>query len=81
MTITTRKMTIDLSEEEKNSVTRTIAILRGLESADISDDDYEELMRDIHEDLNDVAEMLTNLLNNISDYFTPTEESTEKTSW
>jgi len=81
MTITTRKMTIDLSEEEKNSVTRTIAILRGLESADISDDDYEELMRGIHEDLNDVAEMLTNLLNNISDYFTPTEESTEKTSW
>ena len=81
MTITTRKMTIDLSEEEKNSITRTIAILRGLESADISDDDYEELMRGIHEDLNDVAEMLTNLLNNISDYFTPTEESTEKTSW
>lgn len=81
MTITKRKMTIDLSEEEKDSVTRTIAILRGLESADMCDDDYEELMRSIHEDLNDVAEMLNNLLNNISDYFTPTEESTERTSW
>lgn len=81
MTIKTRKTIIDLSEEEKNGIAQTIAILRGLESADLCEDEYEELVSGIYLNLNDMAEALDSLLTNISDCFTPTKENTDKTSW
>lgn len=80
MTIINKKTIINLTDEEKNSITQTIQILRGLFKANMAEEDYEAITSGCYCSLDDMADSLEQLFTNLK-VFNDSEENVEKIGW
>lgn len=80
MTIINKRTIINLTDEEKRSVTQTIQILRSLFGANMAEEDYEAITSGCYCSLDDMADSLELLFTNLK-AFDDSAETDEKIGW
>ena len=80
MTIINKKTIINLTDEEKNSITQTVQILRSLFKANMCEEDYEAITSGCYCSLDDMADALEMLFINLKAFDGSAEEG-EKIGW